>query len=423
MPSNITLLGSAGGAARAVLALLNRAAADPGDPLNPVLRQAHLYLLDPCQKPAAYYDRFPNLAGRLSLGAMRAEAADALTAHLRRSRTGLLLDCSAGSCWEPLVCCDALDIRYVNTAVEIGHLDGDPRLAAVSVAARCHWLEARRGHLRGLRAIVGSGMNPGVVQWMALHLLAQVGGARPLACYVVEEDTTFPANPALVPPEAVCLSWSPGHYLEEAVQNWPMHVYRHDPVYDTRRPALGARYRVRLGAREFAGCLVPHEEVLSLGRHFDFEIGFLYKVNDHTTAVLRRHLRAPARLQQLPRVVLDPDRYELTGHDLVGVVLVYPDREEYLFNLMENGEACAQYGVGATYLQVACGVYAAACCLLLDPVAPGVHYVDDLILAGGSRYGRYVAQHIRRFWRGRNRAPLGRLAQRRETPPAAAIGR
>jgi homospermidine synthase len=71
------------------------------------------------------------------------------------------------------------------------------------------------------------------------------------------------------------------------------------------------------------------------------------------------------------------------------------------------------YRTNATYFQVACGVYAGMACLLLDPVPNGVHYVDELLQSGTSRYGVYVTKYMTTFVRGTNTNSDGLLMQRR----------
>lgn len=59
---SITLLGSAGGAAKAVLAILNQAVVNEKDPIYEVIKNVNFHLVDIKQKDKSYYDElFPNL--------------------------------------------------------------------------------------------------------------------------------------------------------------------------------------------------------------------------------------------------------------------------------------------------------------------------------------------------------------------------
>jgi hypothetical protein len=49
----------------------------------------------------------------------------------------------------------------------------------------------------------------------------------------------------------------------------------------------------------------------------------------------------------------------------------------------------------------------------LDSVPMGVHYVDELLQSGASRYGEYVSKYMTTFVRGTNTKSDGLLMQRR----------
>lgn len=59
-PFSISILGSCGGVAKAVLAILNQSAEDKSDPLYPIISKSQLHLIDIKQKDKEYYDQlFP----------------------------------------------------------------------------------------------------------------------------------------------------------------------------------------------------------------------------------------------------------------------------------------------------------------------------------------------------------------------------
>ncbi|GAB2693859.1 saccharopine dehydrogenase NADP-binding domain-containing protein [Paenibacillus thermoaerophilus] len=215
----ITLLGSAGGVARAVLAVLDHASGTPDDPLHDKLSGSKLYLLDREARPKSYYarllSRYPGKFGVLTLDL---ENRDQLLHHLRSSGTTLVIDCSWADTLGTMACCHETGAAYVNTALECFEADDDASVARYSLLRRYDLFEQRRGSFPGLKAIACSGMNPGLVQWMAMELLRREGGRVPDGCYIVERDTTFLADPEAVEPETVYTSWSPECFLEEAVE-------------------------------------------------------------------------------------------------------------------------------------------------------------------------------------------------------------
>ena len=59
-PFSISVLGSSGGVAKAVLAILNKSVTDKNDPIAPLIKHSHLHLIDINQKSEEYYnDLFP----------------------------------------------------------------------------------------------------------------------------------------------------------------------------------------------------------------------------------------------------------------------------------------------------------------------------------------------------------------------------
>ena len=92
----------------------------------------------------------------------------------------------------------------------------------------------------------------------------------------------------------------------------------------------------------------------------------------------------------------------LDGEDLIGVLLVYPDKEVYLYNSMSNDIIFKEYKTNATYFQVACGIYAALSVLLIDQIPTGVYYVDELLNATKNHYGQYVKYYMQDFVFGVN---------------------
>lgn len=408
-----TLLGSSGGLAKAVLSLLNVAVTDINDPLYPALTQAELHLIDLNQREDLYYsDLYPNLFSRLHLHQMDLCNLQAFKQHLVVTDTKLVIDVSWADTLEMLNCCNELAIPYVNSALENTAVDDDPTLYGFPLTERYDRFEDQKAHFNNTQAIVCSGMNPGVVQWMAFQLQQENQDRLPLACYIVENDSSQFEDPQLIQPQTLYTTWSVECFLDEAILSYPMYVRNHVPHY-LREEVYSAEYKVRLGDKQFYGCLMPHEEVLTLGKLKDWEIGFIYRVNELTTDLIRSHIDNVDELWDWNQQIIDPTLGEVSGEDLIGVLFVYENEEKYLYNVVSSRDIYPLYRTNATYFQVACGIYTAMACLMLDSVPNGVHYVDELLLAGGSRYGEYVSQHMKTFVRGTNDRSDGLLLQRR----------
>ncbi|MDR7073993.1 S-adenosylmethionine decarboxylase related protein [Fictibacillus barbaricus] len=410
-PPVITLLGSGGGVAKAILALLNQSVQDKNDPIYNLIRLSNIHLIDLKQKPLVYFkDLYPNLINQLIFHEFDLNNLDLFREHLTATKTNLVIDVSWADTVEMLSCCNELGVSYINTALENRGVDEDETLYGFPLAERIISFESNKEKFTNTTAIVGSGMNPGVVQWMA-HKLIHQSSKPPIACYIVEHDTSFFKDQKMVDSKTLCTAWSVECFLDEAILSYPMYVSHHIPLY-LYEQVYQTEYTVKLGNKEFKGCLMPHEEVLSLGKLYDMEIGFLYRVNEHTTQIIRDNLHQVDDLWDWNHQLIDPSLGEIEGEDLVGVLLVYDDHEEYIYNVMNTNEIYSKFQTNATYFQVACGLFGGIASLLLDSLPSGAHYVDELLLKTNSKYGDYLSYHMKDFVTGKNEASDGLLHQR-----------
>jgi homospermidine synthase len=409
----ITLLGSAGGVARAVLAVLNRAALDSNNPIHALMRGCTLHLIDRRRKSERYYrNLLPALGNHFTVHHFGLRNISRLREHLKQTGTRIVIDVSWADTVEILRCCNGLSISYINTALESTVVDNHPeRYQGFPLIERLRIFGNSKPDFTNTTAIICSGMNPGVVQWMAVELMKQEPERTPLGCYIVEHDTSFYRDPSLADPKTIYTTWSPDCFLDEAILCYPMFMRQHEPLF-LYEQSYALEFKVSLGSKQFYGCLMPHEEVFTLCKLFNTEGGFIYRVNEHTTELIRTHLDDPDELWQCPKQVLDPAHAELAGEDLVGVLLVYEEEERYMYNVLSNTAIFAEYGVNATYFQVACGVYGALATLLLDAIPQGIYYVDELLLRTASKYGQYVTHYMTDFVVGTNEHSDGLLLDR-----------
>lgn len=408
----ITLLGSGGGVGKAVLALLEQALRDAGAPLHQSLTGCIIHCIDAKPLQLADFSPYcPQLASHLVLHQFDLEDTSRFKQHLADTSTALVIDASWADTLAMIECCNEYAVAYVNTALESAEVDRRDELEGFTLIERYLRFKAGRSSFTNLRAIIGSGMNPGVVQWFALSLMQEQPDKLPLACYIVETDNSFYADRTLLQPNTIYSTWSPECFLDEAILNYPMYVSRHQALF-LYEHVYAQTFTIQLGQTSFEGCLMPHEEVLSLGERFPFETGFIYKVNEVTTEILHSHLDDANELWDWKHKLLDPRDAELDGSDLVGVLLVYDDHERYIYNVMENKQIYEAYGTNATYFQVACGLYGGICTLLLGEIPKGVHWVDELSDEGIKAYGDYVAYFMKPIVRGTNDSSGGMLLQR-----------
>jgi len=408
----ISILGSMGGVAKSILSILNYSVTDINDPIHHVITKSKLFLIDINQKEIDYYNQLiPNLIDKLTLLQFDLNDKAKFTEHLKLTNTKLVIDVSWADTIEMIECCNELGVSYINSALENTAVDEDESLYGFPLTERYNRFEDKKGLFTNTSAIIGSGMNPGVVQWMAIKLLQDNSSNPPLACYIIEHDSSFYKDKNLIKPKTIYTTWSVECFLDEAILSYPMFVRHHLPLY-IYEDVYAMEFKVKLGSKEFYGCLMPHEEVLTLGEQYDIEMGFIYRVNEYTTELIRNNLANVDDLWNWNQKLIDPTDGEVEGEDLVGVLLVYNDKEIYMYNSMKSSEIFPRYKTSATYFQVACGIYAGTASLILDNIPLGVYYVDELLINTPSNYGKYLTYYMRDFVVGENNSTDGLLHQR-----------
>lgn len=410
----LTILGSSGGVAKSILSILNKSAKDKNDPIHPFVKTSEIHLLDIKQKKKSYYQQlFPHLSKQFVYHQLDLRDLDLFKQHLTRTKTNLVVDVSWGDTLEMLDSCNQLNIPYINTALENTMIDENEELyEGFGLIERIRLVEEKKNNFTNAPFIIGSGMNPGVVQWMAIKLLQQdPTGKLPIACYIVEHDNSFLKNKKVAKENVVYTTWSPECFLDEAILSYPMFVQHHLPLFFYEN-VYDLEFKVTLGTKQFMGCLMPHEEVYTLGKLYDMEIGFLYKVNDHTTNLIHANIDDLDRIWDFEMKVMDPMEAPLEGEDLVGVLLVYEDKERYMYNVLSNEAIFKEFKTNATYFQVACGIYASMGVILLDNIPNGAYYVDELLLNATNHYEKYLTYYMKDFVVGENNHSDGLLYQR-----------
>ena len=410
----ITILGSAGGVSNAVLSILNKSAQDVNDPIHQQIKECTFHLID--SKPvvaSSYHQSFPNLKKQFIFHEFDLKDTKKFKDHLKHTKTTVVIDISWADTIEMIQCCEQLGVSYVNTALENTMIDENEDLyAGFGLIERFRQLEKHKDNFKNSRTIIGSGMNPGVVQWMAIELLrTDTSEHEPIGCYIVEHDNSFYKDLHLARKNVIYTTWSPECFLDEAILSYPMFMKNRIPLFFYEN-VYDLQFKVTLGNKQFYGCLMPHEEVYTFGKRFDMEGGFLYKVNDHTTNLIRSNMDDLDKLWNFEMKVLDPKDAALDGEDMVGVLLVYPNKERYMYNVLKNEDIFSKYRTNATYFQVACGVYASLSVLLLDDLPNGAYYVDELLLTTTNRYGKYLTYYMTDFVTGENAQTDGLLHQR-----------
>jgi homospermidine synthase len=372
------VVGFRGGVGQALLGLWSRHPA-----LAPLrARVGRLLLVDAEDGPAA------DVPAARTLPAATVRSRADLAALLRAHPAAVVIDLAELDTFDCIDACAHAGAGYVSTSCEswpheTATADGD---GVLGQARRL--LPGRRPTPPGGSHLVGTGMNPGVVNALARAALASFAarvGVAPTAealelyaLLVTEEDTTTRTDDR-DDAGRFAITWRPRSCLEELHEPAAAYVRAGEPVA-LPHPPTAAAYRARCGDRTIEGLVVPHEELLTLGHRFpSLELAFVYRL----PPAARRFLAAPPPgnpLQHPSARLYPPHATALAGRDRVGVLLCSRRYGELWLGYDTPVEHGLRYGTNATELQVAAGLVAGweqlGC-------VPGVHTVEDL---DGARY-------------------------------------
>lgn len=409
---NITILGSSGGVAKSILSILNKAINDENDPIHHKICNLSLHLVDLNQKDIKYYKTYcPNLIDIIKLYEFSSDNSSKLINHLKKTDTDILIDVSYADTVDTLRICNKYGVIYINTALESISVDNNQYYAGFGLQERYKILESHRDEFQNTTAILCSGMNPGIVQWMAYEVMKRNSKKIPKGCYIVEDDTSFFEDESLAKKGTIYTTWYPEGFLDEAIYSYPTFMKNNESIFLYKK-VYELEFKVTLDKKVFYGCLMPHEEAITLGKMYNMETGFIYKVNDHTTNLIKSYLDNIDKLWSQPMEVLDPEKAVLKGEDLVGVLLVYENKEVFMYNALSNKDIYEKYKTNATYHQVASGVYGALASILNDNIPQGIYYIEQLLEKCNSNYGKYLSYHLGECIIGENNNSDGNLLNR-----------
>lgn len=237
-------------------------------------------------------------------------------------------------------------------------------------------LLADRPKTRGTSQIIASGMNPGVVEALAVAALAEfrcrVGSANLdlHGVHVTEQDTT---RCGIDLGDTFAMSWSPDHALDEMLEDHTMYV-SHGQIAAAPHPPHKQLYAARVGDSVVPAMLVPHEELISMSTIAPgAESAFFYCVPIQAQLALWRQPDRQPEHWKTQRLYY-PHTKNLVGYDRVGCLLASRRYGELWAGFEHHADDYAAFGNG-TLLQTAAGMLAAWSLL---GSATGMHVVSEL---------------------------------------------
>lgn len=284
---------------------------------------------------------------------------------LREHAVNIVLDVTDDETLPLFYATDRAGVSYVNSS-----LNGSRKTHE-------HVLEVweKRDQFRNAAHILGTGMNPGIVNMWARHGIEKFG--IPQEIIVFEYDTSQTAAN-----DHPMVTWSVKKFLEEVSEEPSVIMAGRDKPMEFLPNAIENRIDMKrilspiLALKEYPeGFIVPHDEIVSLAQKFDVPAKFVYAINIGTMRTLIESYRKNKKLSFNELKLGDNIGHPLEGADNIGVLLNYPERKVYYFNTISN---VSIKGTNATYTQVVTGVIAALLTLVHDNLNKGMHFVEDL---------------------------------------------
>ncbi|MEZ4452888.1 MAG: hypothetical protein R3B09_25745 [Nannocystaceae bacterium] len=320
----------------------------------------------------------PGIPGARVLPPQRIDSGAALARLILEHRIDQVIELGRVDTFECLSATAAAGADYLST-----NLENWESVTATNRPWERHTLPCARRLLPGSRPtitrgshLVGSGMNPGIVNVLAFQA-AEALRARARApieidrLYVTEVDTSEPTVP--VPEGALPMTWSPASCIDELTEPRSMYVDHGEVMILDHRPTH-ARYEARCGHDQVAGYAVAHDELMTLSYRFPrAELAFIYQVMPAALRALAR-TSDPSTLTGLglyPPVGPAPG----AGYDRVGVLVGAEGAGELWVGIETAQGEARRYGTNATELQVAAGVLAGWRQL---GERPGIHTTEEL---------------------------------------------
>ncbi|MFA4814613.1 MAG: hypothetical protein WC924_01730 [Candidatus Gracilibacteria bacterium] len=238
--------------------------------------------------------------------------------------------------------------------------------------------EQKKRKKLGMPHILFTGMNPGAVDvWAAIG--AKKFG-KPLEMTEFEYDTSR----FMKMHKEKMVTWCVAEFVIELVTD-PAEIILGDHKIKSMYPNglfytedLGPLFSPILKLEKYPqGCVVTHEECVTLGNRWDIPCRFIYTVNQETMNFIRKTYEAKGKLEDTDLVLANNLKDELLGSDNIAVRLDYKDKAVYYFNSASNESLKECSG---TDYQVTTGVFAALFTILNDDLKkPGIYYPEDLL--------------------------------------------
>ena len=211
-----------------------------------------------------------------------------------------------------------------------------------------------------VHGFVSSGMNPGNVNYFYQKGIKKYGDKGLKAIYVIENDTvSFDSSTPLETSDNFYISWSGFNAVLELAEEKPCYFNNGEAII-REKESVKEGFEFTIGKCEYnetskkvVGHIVSHEEIYNISKRYpNIETAFIYNLRKDIVDKLNKYIDEKHDYGSYN--IYDPLKGNLVGRDMVGVLLVYEDKEIGLVNFMPNNDI-----ISGTTLQVSTGVYSA----------------------------------------------------------------
>ena len=300
-------------------------------------------------------------------------------ALLKKHKINLVLDVTDALTIPLIKTTHGAGIDYINTSINDDNKTS-PELLSGIFSTRSKWKKAR--------TILCSGMNPGNVNMWVRHGIEKFG--------VPEEIIHFEYDTSMSRKWKAMITWSIHEFIQEDIHDPGGIVLGKDKIKWLYPNALSHQVEMKsilspiLKLEKYPkGCLVLHEENITIGHRYNIPSKFVYAIHPQTLQALLRTYKKEKKVSRKELQLADNLKTILDGSDNIGVLLKYKNKKVYYFNSIANTSVI---GTNATYTQVAVGVFAALFTLMFDQLKNGTYFVEELY---NTHYKNYMFDNLR----------------------------
>lgn len=302
---------------------------------------------------------------------------------------------------------EILDSQKINIVIDLTDMDSIPTLDATNkygasyintamndenrmVYDLVQEMYAKKMKINNAAHILCSGMNPGIVNMWVQCGIEKYGVPQSVTHFEYDSSTIAAGWKPM-------MTWSLKEFIVESVRDPSGIMLGKDKVKYLYPNSL--KHRVDMEDllapitkldKYPQGCVVLHEENVSVSQKYNIPSQFIYAYNQQTMDRLIKMYGEKRDVNVNDLIHGDNTSITLVGSDDIGVMLQYDKKRVYYFNSAANKDAA---GTNGTYSQTVVGVLAALQTVLVEKnLEKQIYFTEDLY---GTSYKDYIFKNMK----------------------------